>query len=117
MDFEEYVADKVMQLRLKKGVSANDMSISIGQNRNYINRIENRRHLPSIPGLFYICEYFQISFAEFFSEKEHQSTLLAETIELIKALDENSIAIINSIIKNLGRAESKSVNHSTRAWL
>jgi len=29
MDFEEYVADKVMQLRLKKGVSANDMSISI----------------------------------------------------------------------------------------
>ena len=108
MDFEEYIADRIIQLRLKKGVTANDMSISIGQNRNYINRIENRRHLPSIPGLFYICEYFQISFAEFFSEKEYQSTLLSETIELIKNLDEDRIAIINSIIKNLGQAETKS---------
>jgi transcriptional regulator with XRE-family HTH domain len=107
MDFEEYIAERIIQLRLKKGVSANDMSISIGQNRNYVNRIENRRHLPSIPGLFYICEYFQISFAEFFIEKELQSTLLSETIALIKTLDENSIAIINSIIKNLGRAETK----------
>ena len=108
MDFEEYIAGRIMQLRLNKGVSANDMSISIGQNRNYISRIENRRHLPSIPGLFYICEYFQISFAEFFSEKEYQSTLLSETIELIKTLDEDRIAIINSIIKNLGQAETKS---------
>jgi len=107
MDYEEYIAERIIQLRLKKGVSANDMSISIGQNRNYINRIENRRHLPSIPGLFYICEYFQISFAEFFSENELQSTLLCETIELIKTLDENSIAIINSIIKKLGRAKTK----------
>ena len=94
MDYEKYIAEKIMQLRLTKGVSANDMSISIGQNRNYINKIENRRHIPSIPGLFYICEYFKISFAEFFSENELPSTLVSETIALIKTMDERGITII-----------------------
>ena len=106
MYFEEYIAERITQLRYMKGVSANDMSISIGQNRNYITRIENRRHLPSITGLFYICEYFQISFEEFFSEKEPQSKLLSETIALLKSLDESKIAVVNSIINNFARSET-----------
>ena len=107
MDFEKFIAERIIQLRLRKGVSANDMSISIGQNRNYINKIENRRHIPSIHGLFYICEYFNISFAEFFSENEPQSKLVSETIALIKTLDESGIAIINSVIKSIGQVKTK----------
>lgn len=34
---------------MKKSVSARDMSLSIGQNSEYINHIENRPTLPSIP--------------------------------------------------------------------
>ena len=107
MDFEKYIAERIIQLRLKKGVSANDMSISIGQNRNYISRIENRRHIPSIPGLFYICEYFQISLAEFFRENKPQSPLVSETIALLKDLDESSIALINSIVKSICISKTK----------
>jgi transcriptional regulator with XRE-family HTH domain len=107
MDYEKYIAERVIQLRLEKGVSANDMSISIGQNRNYINRIENRRHIPSIHGLYYICEYFRISLAEFFSEEAPQSMLISETIGLIKELDAKNVAFINYIIKNFGHSKIK----------
>ena len=61
--YEEFTQNRIAQLRQQKGVSARDMSLSLGQNSSYINQIENRKALPSLQGLFYICEYFDIIFA------------------------------------------------------
>ena len=38
--FEEEFAERLAQLRIAKGVSARDMSLSVGQNAGYINSIE-----------------------------------------------------------------------------
>ena len=38
--------ERLIQLRLNKGVSARDMSLSLGQSPNYINHIENGKNLP-----------------------------------------------------------------------
>ena len=43
------------------------MSLAIGQNESYINRIEKKAAFPSMQIFFYICEYLQISPAEFFT--------------------------------------------------
>lgn len=43
---------RLAQLRNYKGVSARDMSLSIGQNASYINNIENGKALPSMSGFF-----------------------------------------------------------------
>lgn len=48
---EKFIKDRIIQLRTQKGVSARDMSLSIGQNKNYINIIENGGNLPSINDL------------------------------------------------------------------
>ena len=64
--YEEFVANRIKQLRKQKNISAREMSLAIGQNVNYINRIERNYNLPSLQGLFYICEYFDISPQEFF---------------------------------------------------
>ena len=66
MQPEEFIA-RLTQLRVKHGVSARDMSLSIGQNASYINNIENGKALPSMNVFFYICDYFNISPQEFFS--------------------------------------------------
>ena len=66
MDYMEWFYQRLTQLRLQKGVSARDMSLSLGQSESYINKIENRRTLPSFTGFLYICEYFDISPREFF---------------------------------------------------
>ena len=39
--YEDFVPERIAQLRTKKGVSARDMSLSLGQANNYINNIEN----------------------------------------------------------------------------
>lgn len=40
MDQEKFVK-RLIELRLNKGVSARDMSLSLGQSAGYINNIEN----------------------------------------------------------------------------
>ena len=42
MDYAEWFPQRVMELRMQKGVSARDMSLSLGQSESYINKIENR---------------------------------------------------------------------------
>ena len=54
MEFEEKFAERLSQLRLAKGVSARDMSLSIGQSAGYINNIENKNNIPSMSPFFYI---------------------------------------------------------------
>lgn len=69
MDDTEWFRWRLTQLRLEKGVSARDMSLSLGQSPSYINKIENHRTMPSMTGFFYICEYFGITPSEFFDTK------------------------------------------------
>ena len=53
-------------LRNQRGISAREMSLSLGQNVNYINLIENGKRLPSMEGFFLICEYFGVAPGDFF---------------------------------------------------
>ncbi len=65
MMFEEFFFERLTSLRNQKNVSAREMSLALGQNESYINRIENRLAFPSMQVFFYICEYFQITPQEF----------------------------------------------------
>lgn len=99
--YEEFTQSRIAQLRMQKGVSARDMSLSLGQNNSYINQIENRKSLPSLQGLFYICEYFGITPQEFFDEGSAYPARLAEVIEDMKKLDDTSLSHIAGLIKEL----------------
>mgnify|MGYP003310420832 CR=1 FL=1 len=66
INYEEIMPKRLAELRIQKGVSARDMSLSIGQNPGYINNIESGKAMPSLNGLYYICEYLGITPSEFF---------------------------------------------------
>ena len=59
--FEDFFIKRLASLREQKGVSAREMSLALGQNESYINRIENGKAFPSLQAFFYICEYLQVS--------------------------------------------------------
>lgn len=63
------MSDCYVLYRIQKGVSAREMSLSLGQSTGYINNIENKNSLPSMSVFFYICDYFGISPKEFLSLK------------------------------------------------
>lgn len=101
---EKFIKERIISLRNQKGVSARDVSLSIGQNENYINRIENDVSLPSMRGLILICEYFGITLKEFFDTENKSPNDMHELMDKIKNLDGESIkgliAFINGIEKN-----------------
>lgn len=99
--YEEFTQDRIAQLRTQKGVSARDMSLSLGQNNSYINQIENRKALPSLQGLFYICEYFGITPQQFFDEGDTYPIQLAELVADMKKLDAPMLAHISAIVKRI----------------
>ena len=54
--YEEQFSKRLTELRTQKGVSARDMSLSIGQNPGYIRAIESGTAFPTMANFFYICE-------------------------------------------------------------
>lgn len=99
--YEEQFCSRLTQLRLEKGVSARDMSLSLGQSESYINRIENRKMLPSVSSFFYICEYFGVTPQEFFNLEEAPPLEIMEAARKLAAMDEEKrrhlIAVINDL--------------------
>ena len=65
---------RLVELRMNKGVSARDMSLSIGQSPGYINNIENGVNFPSMTAFFFICDYLNITPKEFFDTETSAPT-------------------------------------------
>ena len=117
--YEEFTQNRIAQLRMQKNVSARDMSLSLGQNNSYINQIENKKALkleendyyqyqkyekkalPSLQGLFYICEYFGITPQQFFDDGSAYPVQLADLVEDMKKLDAASLEHIAAIVKEM----------------
>ena len=99
--YEEEFAQRLARLRAASGVSARDMSLSIGQNPGYINNIENGKALPSMRGFFYICEYLKITPDEFFDEENRSPEKLRDLISDLKKLDDAKLDSISLIVKEL----------------
>ena len=101
MDYIEWFYKRLTQLRIQKGVSARDMSLSLGQSESYINKIENKRTLPSLTGFIYICEYFEITPQEFFNTNNTAPQKTRELIQEFEKLTPTQSDHIIQIIKDL----------------
>lgn len=99
--YEDFVPERLAKLRAQKGVSARDMSLSLGQANNYINNIENKKSLPAMQSFFYICEYLGVTPQEFFDEENSNPQVLQEFIAEAKRLDSKSMTYILGIMKEL----------------
>jgi transcriptional regulator with XRE-family HTH domain len=98
MEKEEFIK-RLVELRMQKGVSARDMSLSLGQSPSYINNIENGISYPSMTVFFYICEYLGVTPQEFFDAGTTCPTKLQEIIKLASGLTSDQLDILITIIK------------------
>lgn len=99
--YEDLFYDRLTKLRTEKGVSARDMSLTIGQSSGYINGLENRNGFPSMQVFFYICEYLGVTPSEFFDDSINRPADYKEIIDDLNALDEKQLQNIKAIIKGL----------------
>lgn len=99
--YEEDFPIRLAKLRTKKGVSARDMSLSIGQNAGYINNIETGKALPSMAAFFYICDFLGITPQEFFDTDSEQPEMLRSVCNDLKELSTSQFEHIAAIISEL----------------
>lgn len=97
---EDFI-QRLIQLRMNKGVSARDMSLSLGQSQSYINNIECGKNLPSMMAFFYICEYLDITPKEFFDTESTDPTLSRELSEITRGLSREKLENLIVLAKNL----------------
>lgn len=92
---------RLAKLREEKGVSARDMSLSMGQNPGYINNIESGKSMPSLSGTFYICEYLGITPKDFFDIDASSPSKANELYSIAKGLSNEQLDNLIALAKGL----------------
>ena len=89
MNTKESFSTRLAQLRTDEEISAREMSLDLGQNPSYINRIENQKAYPSMQVFFYICDYFN----------QHMSypKEINELIKILQNLNSEQLKLIKQI--------------------
>ena len=103
MEREDFIK-RLTELRMNKGVSAREMSLSIGQSEGYINNIENGVNYPSMQTFFYICEYLGISEKEFFDTENNDPLKTKELMMAVKELTSEQLEHLTAIAKGLQKS-------------
>ncbi len=102
MERTEFIR-RLVQLRMSKGVSARDMSLSIGQSPGYINGIENGAGYPSMTVFFYICDYLGVTPQEFFDIEDRDPTRSRRLLDAARGLSGSQLDNLIAIAEGLKR--------------
>lgn len=98
---EEFIRKRITQLRLQKNVSEYKMSMDLGHSKGYIQSISSGRALPSMYEFLYICDYFNITPAEFFDTESNETLLIQELNSETKNLSKDDLNMLIQFAKRL----------------
>lgn len=98
---EDFVRERITQLRMKKGVSEYQMSYDLGHSRGYVYNISSGKALPPLKEFFAICDYFEITPHQFFDEETNTPELIQKAIDGMRQLDENDLLMLLGLINRL----------------
>lgn len=102
MDIDgNYIRNRLIELRMNKDVSAQAMSLFLGQSRGYITAIETGYSLPSMTVFLNICDYLCISPKEFFDTDLPVPEKYREVSADIKKLSSEQLAALSIFVKSM----------------
>lgn len=98
---ENFIRNRITQLRLQKGVSEYQMSYDLGHSRGYIYNISSGKSLPPLKEFLAICDYFEITPLQFFDENAQNPELIQKAINGMKQLNEDDLLMLLGFINRL----------------
>lgn len=101
MDYAAYIRNRITALRMKKNISEYQMSLELGQNKNYIQGISSGKALPSMAQFLNICDYFEITPMQFFDGESLHPQLVRKAMEEMKDLDDADLLLLINIIQRM----------------
>ncbi len=100
---DSFFADRLAALRIRKNVSAREMSLALGENPSYINRIENRQVYPSVQGFFTFVNICRSARRVFFSEDLPDPVELRELKECLRTLSEKRLELLLALAREMAQ--------------
>lgn len=94
---------RLSELRIQQGVSARDMSLSLGLSEGYINKVENGKVVPTMKTFFDICDYLDITPLEFFNTGVTFPMEINIAVEEMNKLKPEQRARIISLMKDINQ--------------
>ena len=98
---EDFIRNRITELRLKKNVSEYQMSLELGQSKSYIQGISSGRAMPSMAQFLNICDYFEIDPIQFFDSDVLYPQLAHKIMDEIRTLSEDDLMFIITLINRL----------------
>ena len=98
---EQFVRDRITQLRPRKGVSEYRMSYDLGHSRGYVHNISSGKATPPMKEFLAICEYFELTPQQFFDEGTQSPELIQKAVNGMKQLNEDDMLMLLGIINRL----------------
>lgn len=101
---EKIFADRLRSLRNERGISAREMSLALGQNETYINKLETNQRSISMQMFFNLCDFLNITPSEFFNVEIQNTIIDSETlIQKFKRLSHEQAIHITFLIDELAK--------------
>lgn len=101
MDYSTFIRNRITALRMKKNISEYQMSLALGQNRNYIQGITSGKALPSMAQFLNICDFFEITPMEFFDTSTDAPQLVQQAFDEIRLLPDSDLLLLLTLIQRL----------------
>ena len=98
---EQFIRERITQLRIKKGISEYQMSYDLGHSRGYIYNISSGKALPPMKEFLAICDYFEITPQQFFDTSSQSPELIQKALNGMKQLSESDMLMLLGIINRL----------------
>ncbi len=87
ISYEDFIRNRITELRIAKDVSEHRMSLELGKSGSYIRSVTSGLALPSLKELFNIIIYFDMTPAEFFSPLDNDNSLYFKLCEKLRSLN------------------------------
>lgn len=100
---ENFIRNRLTQLRMQKEVSEYKMSLDLGHSKSYIQSIVSGRAMPSMSEFLYICEYLGVTPREFFDTDTENPVLLEQVTDALKSLSTSDLALVMELIERLAK--------------
>ena len=100
---KEFMAGQLALYRARKGISAREMSLSLGQSANYMNKIESKKAYPSMEMFFQICEFLEVTPVRFFDVDSNISPVLNELINELAVLDDTALVHLLEFVRHMDK--------------
>jgi len=101
--YEDFVKERITQLRLERGISEYQMSYDLGHSRGYVYNISSGKSLPPLKEFFAICDYFGLTPQQFFDESEKHPALVQRALNGLKELSEEDLRMVVDIIERFAK--------------